>query len=192
MKQNTKKIAGIGIFTAIVFAFQFWLSAIKVGTFTLSFVLVPIVVGAALYGKWSGAWLGLAFGVAVLLSGDAGLFLAVNPVGTVVTVLLKGALAGLCAGLVYDLLKKKNQIAAVITSAAVCPIVNTGIFLIGCQVFFLDTIKGWAQGAGFGDSVGTYMIVGLVGVNFIFEFVINLVLSPVILKLIKLGSREMK
>ncbi len=190
MNQNTKKIAGIGIFTAIVVAFQFWLSAIKVGTFTLSFVLVPIVVGAAIYGKWSGAWLGLAFGVSVLLSGDAGLFLAVNPAGTVITVLLKGMLAGLCAGVVYDLLKKKTQIGAVVLSAVVCPIVNTGIFLAGCQIFFLDTIRQWAQGAGFGDSTGTYMIVGLVGLNFLFEFAINLVLSPVILKLIKIASKE--
>lgn len=192
MKQNTKKIAGVGILTAVVVALQFLGSFIKFGTFSISLVLVPIVVGAALYGKWSGAWLGTAFGVAVLLSGDASLFLAVNPIGTVVTVILKGMLAGLLAGLVYELLKKKNNFLAVISSAIVCPVVNTGVFLLGCQLFFLDTIKGWAEASGFGASVGTYMIVGLVGLNFVVELVINLVLSSVIVKLIKLGSKEIK
>lgn len=192
MKQNTKKIAGVGILTAIVVALQFLGSFIKFGTFSISLVLVPIVVGAALYGKWSGAWLGTAFGIAVLLSGDASLFLAVNPVGTVITVIVKGLLAGLFAGLVYELIQKKNNLVAVICSAIVCPVVNTGVFLLGCNLFFLDTVKQWAQGAGFGDSVATYMIVGLVGLNFVVELAVNLVLSSVIVKLIKLGSKEAK
>ena len=89
MKQNTKKIAGIGLLTAIVVVLQLLGSFIRFGPFSISLVLIPIAVGAALYGILAGGWLGLAFGVAVLLSGDAGVFLAINPIGTVVTVLIK-------------------------------------------------------------------------------------------------------
>ncbi len=192
MNKNTKKIAGVGLFTAIVVVLQLLGSFIKFGPFSISLVLIPIVVGAALYGKWSGAWLGLAFGVTVLLSGDAAAFLAVNPAGTVITVLLKGLLAGLAAGLVYSLIEKKNKTAATVAAAVVCPVANTGVFLLGCSVFFMDTIKQWAEGAGFGSSVGTYMIVGLVGMNFIFELVVNIILSPVIVKLIGIGRKENK
>ena len=53
MKKNTKIIAGTGLLTAIVVVLQLFGSAIKFGPFSISLVLLPIVVGAALYGKWS-------------------------------------------------------------------------------------------------------------------------------------------
>lgn len=191
MNQNTKKIAGTGLLTAIVVVLQLFGSAIKFGPFSISLVLIPIVVGAALYGKLSGAWLGLAFGVTVLLSGDAAAFLTVNPVGTVVTVLLKGMLAGLLAGVVYSLVEKKSKAAATICAGITSPIVNTGIFLLGCLVFFMPTVNEWAQGAGF-ESAGKFMIFGLVGANFLFELGLNIVLAPVIVKLVSLGRKENK
>ena len=178
----------MAIFTAIVIVLQFLGAFIRFGPFSISLVLIPIVVGAAMYGAGAGAWLGFIFGVAVLASGDAALFLPVNPLGTVVTVLAKGALAGWIAGLVYRALESKNNYLAVIISAVVCPIVNTGIFLLGCNLFFLETVSGWASGAGF-DNVGTYMIVGLVGLNFVFEMVVNIIMSPVILRIIKAGKK---
>ena len=73
--KNTKKMVGIALLTAIVAVLQFCLSSIRVGTFTFSFILIPLVVGAALYGYKAGAWLGLVFGVTVLISGDAAAFL---------------------------------------------------------------------------------------------------------------------
>ncbi len=191
MNEKTKKIVGVGIFTAIVVVLQLLGSFIKFGTFSISLVLIPIVVGAALYGIGAGAWLGLAFGVAVLASGDASPFFAVNPVGTVVTVLLKGAAAGLAAGAVYKLLEKKNNLFAAIGAGITAPVVNTGVFLVGCAVFFMPTINEWAAAAGM-ENAGKFMIVGLVGLNFLVELAINLVLSSVIVKLIKIGKKEAK
>ena len=72
-------------------------------------------------------------------------------------------------------------------SAIVCPVVNTGIFLLGCRVFFFDTINAWAAAAGY-ESAGKYMIIALVGVNFLIEMAINIVLSPTIVKLINIGK----
>lgn len=187
-KTDTKTLVGIGLFTAIVVVLQLLAVGLRaLGLFSISLVLVPIVVGAAVYGWKSGAWLGFVFGVAVLLSGDANAFLTVNVVGTIVTVLLKGTLCGLCAGLVYKLLEK-NKTVAVFAAAAICPIVNTGVFLLGCLVFFLDTITGWAALYGF-ENVGAYMIFGLTGANFLIELGVNLVLAPVITRLIKIGKK---
>lgn len=188
-KIETRVLTGVAIFTAIVIVLQLLGSFIRFGPFSISLVLIPIVVGAAMYGAGAGAWLGFVFGVAVLLSGDAAAFMPINPFGTILTVLVKGALAGLCAGLVFRALEKKNIYAAVIVSAIVCPIVNTGVFLIGCVLFFLETVSQWAAGMGFAN-VGTYMIVGLVGLNFVFEMLINIVLSPVILRLVKIGKNR--
>ena len=185
---STRTLTGVAIFTAIVVILQFLGAFVRFGPFSISLVLIPIVVGAALYGVWAGAWLGFVFGVVVLLSGDAGAFLAVNVLGTILTVLLKGTLCGLCAGLVYKALSKW-QLPAVVAAAVTAPVVNTGVFLLGCKLFFMDTIAAWAEGLGF-ESVGKYMIFGLVGGNFLFEVLFNILLSPVIVRLIRIAAKD--
>ena len=50
MNSKTKKIVGIGLFTAIVLVLQFLGGSIRFGMFSISLVLLPIVVGAAVYG----------------------------------------------------------------------------------------------------------------------------------------------
>ena len=185
---NTQKIVGLGLFTAIVIVLQLMGSFIRFGTFSISLVLVPVVIGAALYGAGAGAWLGFVFGVVVLLSGDAAAFLGVNALGTILTVLVKGTLAGLLSGLVYKALENKNRTLAVAVAAVVCPVVNTGVFLIGCLLFFMETIGGWADAMGFGANVGQYMIVGLVGANFIFELLFNVVFLSTIISLLVQGT----
>ena len=188
---NTRKLTGLALLTAIVVILQFLGAFIRFGPFSISLVLIPIVVGAALYGVLAGAWLGFVFGLVVLLSGDAAAFLVISPIGTILVVLLKGALAGLCAGAVYKALSERNETVAVIVAAIVAPVVNTGIFLLGCLVFFLPTVTEWGQAMGF-ENVGTYMIVGLVGGNFLFELLFNMILSPVIVRLVMLGRKENK
>lgn len=216
MNSKTKKIVGIGLFTAIVLVLQFLGGSIRFGMFSISLVLVPIVVGAAVYGWQAGAWLGFIFGVAVLLSGDAAAFLTVDVVGTVLTVSVKGTAAGFCSGLsyrlvlklmnkfsksriqlmkkqyrlgecceegVYDYLSRNNRYFAVIISAVICPLVNTGVFLLGCRLFFYETVAGWGIAAGF-ENVASYMFVGLAGINFLIELGTNILLAPVITRLI--------
>lgn len=182
-------IIGMALFMAIIFVLQYLGSFIRFGPFSISLVLVPIVVGAALFGPICGSVLGFWFGLMVFVTGDANLFFGINPIGTIITVLVKGAFAGFAAGLVYKALEKVNIWVAVICAAVVCPIVNTGVFLLGCLLFFLPTVSGWAEAAGF-ENVGAYMILGLVGLNFVVEMLINIVLSPVILRLIKLGKNR--
>ena len=188
MNTKTKNMVGVGLFTAIVVVLQFLGGGIRFGVFSISLVLVPIVVGAALYGWRSGAWLGFAFGAAVLLSGDAAAFLVIDPIATVFVVLVKGAACGLMAGLIYQMLSKINNTLAVFAAAIICPIVNTGVFLIGCQLFFLDTVAEWGSAMGY-QNVGAYMFLGLAGVNFLIEMGVNILLAPVIVRLIKIGKK---
>lgn len=183
-KINTQKLVITAILTALVIVLQFMGSFIRFGMFSISLVLIPIVIGSALCGYKAGAWLGFVFGAAVLFSGDASAFFVIDVFGTIVTVLLKGTLCGLAAGITYKLLENQNRYIAVMAAAVVCPIVNTGVFLLGCLVFFLETITEWGIGLGF-QNVGKYMIFGLVGGNFIFELITNIVLAPIILRVEK-------
>ncbi len=199
---STRTLTGLAILTAVVVVLQLLGSFIRFGTFSISLVLIPIVVGAALYGAYAGAWLGFVFSVVVLIT-DSAAFMVVNPLGTVLTVLLKGTLAGFCAGLVYRLFSKTGVFLVieskgkdvwrtdlgVAVAAVVCPVVNTGLFLVGCLLFFMPTINEWAAGAGFA-SAGKFMIFGLVGANFLFELLFNIILSPLIVRLIEIGRKE--
>lgn len=184
---KTQKIVGIGLFTAIVVALQLLAASIKFGPFSITLVLAPIVIGAALYGIGAGAWLGAAFGISVLISGDSAAFMTINPAGTVITVLLKGIFAGLVAGLIYKALEKTNKTVAVVLAGIACPIVNTGIFLAGCYLFFQE----WLVSV-FGTTGFATVVTGLVSVNFAVELGINMVLASVIVRIIDIGKKQLK
>lgn len=187
-KFNVRKLVGLAMLTGLVIVLQLAGSFIHFGTFSISLVLMPVVLGAAMYGYSAGAWLGFIFGVVVLMSGDAATFYAISPFGTILTVLLKGTIAGFCAGLVYKLVAKKNETLAVALASVVCPLVNTGVFLVGCMVFFLPTVKEWAESwyevTGRSANLAAYIFLGLVGGNFLFEFGSNLLLNPIIHRLL--------
>ena len=174
---STEKLVMYALLTAIVVVLQLLGSFIHFGVFSINLALVPIIIGAAIGGPLAGAWLGLVCAI-VILARDSGAFLAVNVAGTFITVLAKGILSGLLAGCVYKLLCGKDRLLAVIAAGITCPVVNTGVFLIGCRVFFLEQIKEW----GF-SSIWKYMVMGI-GMNFVVELLINLVLSSVIVRLI--------
>ena len=184
----TRALALGAILTALVVVLQCMGQFIRFGMFSISLVLIPIVIGAATCGPKVSTWLGFVFGVVVLLT-DAGAFLAVSVFGTVVTVLVKGAACGLAAGLVYKLLENKNRWLAVMASAIVCPIVNTGIFLIGCVLFFFEIVEGWGLALGF-ENAAAYMVLGLAGGNFLFEMAANLLLSPIVVRLLQIVKKN--
>lgn len=188
-QQQTKQLVLGAVMTALVVVLQLLGSFIKFGPFSISLVLVPIVIGAAMCGYKIGAWLGIVFGVIVLASGDAAAFYAINVPGTIITVLVKGTLCGLLAGVTYKLVANKNRYLAVMLSAVVCPVVNTGVFLLGCKVFFMSAITEWGATSGF-TNAAEYMFLGLAGGNFIFELATNIILAPVILRVISFNKNK--
>ena len=115
--------------------------------------------------------------------------MAISVPGTVITVLVKGAACGLAAGLVYKLLEKHSRFFAVISASVICPIVNTGIFLLGCTVFFWDTVGQWGSIGGFSNTI-VYMFVGLVGANFLVETAVNVALSPMVVRVIGMTEKR--
>ena len=184
---DTRKLVLLALLTAIVVVLQTLAAVVPLFPFTLTLVLVPIVIGAALVNTLAGVWLGFVFGLVVLLTGDAGIFLAFNPAATIFVVLLKGAIAGLASGAIYKLLERKGKTVAAITAAIVCPVVNTGIFIIGTYIFFLPIVIGFTEVFGY-DNAAAIIFLGFVGFNFPMELGINIILSPVIVRLIQYGQ----
>ena len=188
-KVSTEKIVLLSLFTALVAILAYFGGFIKIGGLaSISLTLIPVVLGAAMCGPWAGAWLGGVSGVVFFMTADAAFWMGLSIPGTIITVMVKGIAAGLVAGLVYKLFEKLNRYLAVIMAAIVCPIVNTGIFIIGCFIFFIDTVKDGAAGANM--SVGAYLIIFFVGLNFVFELLTNIILSPAIVKLLNIRKEK--
>ncbi len=186
---HTKKLVLLALLSAIVAVLAYYGGFIKIGGLaSVSLTLIPVVVGATLCGPWAGAWLGAVAGAMFFATPDAAFWFGLSVPGTIITVLVKGILSGLCAGLVYQLLEKTNRYLAVIVSAIVCPIVNTGLFLLGSLVFFMDTVSGGAQAEGI--SVGMYLIVFFVGLNFVFELIANIAISPGIVRILDITKKR--
>ena len=179
----------VSLLTALVAVLAYYGGFNKIGGLaSISLTLIPVIIGATLCGPLAGAWLGAVAGVIFFATPDAVFWLGLSVHGTVITVMVKGILSGLFAGLVYKLLMKLNQYLAVLISAIVCTVVNTGIFLIGSLVFFTDTVSAGASAEGV--SVGMYLIVFFVGLNFVFELIANIVVSPAIVRILNIAKNR--
>lgn len=187
-KNNAKNIALAGIFSAIIILLQLACAIPTPLPVSITLTLVPVVLGGAILGVKYAAVLGAAFGLAAftfsafgwLGAGGVAMFNA-SPVLFFTAAMVKGILAAVASAYVYSLLKNQNQYLAVMVAAMVAPVVNTGTFLIFFVLGYYNLLVEWAAGA---DLFG-YLIVGLVGVNFILEFVLNVLLAPAILRVIK-------
>ena len=189
-KQNTNSktftLVGLAILTAIIIVLQVVTTYFPTKPFAITLALIPIVIGSALYGAKAGAYLGAVFSIVVLImcaagadAGGAMVFYA-NPAMCIVLCLLKGSAAGFVAGLVYNAVSKKNQILGAVLAAFCAPVVNTGIFIAGLLLFFRDVLAQWA-----GDTdILFFAIIGLTGVNFLVELGVNMILCPVIVKVV--------
>ena len=191
--QKVKRMVVIALLMAMVVVLQLLTAAIPpVGGFSISLVLIPIVLGAAVYGVRTGALLGATFGVVVLINcvtgADAGgaMVFQANPILCVLVVMAKGVLAGMASGCAYRLLSKVNPYLAMLAAAIICPLVNTGVFIACMLLFFIDVLAAWAGG---GDIIG-FILSGLVLANFLPELIINVVFSPAGQRIVKTVKKQ--
>lgn len=191
-QQKILKLVQLALLSAIIVVLQLYINIPLPGSLTLSLVLVPIVVGAILLGPASGAFLGGVFGLVVsilVVTGRAGelstMMFTEAPVLTIAICMLKGIGAGLGAGLIAKACGKRDFLGALL-SAAAAPLINSGIFVLGLLLGFQDVLSRFAEMIGYtGTSLIVFTLVVLVGLNFVVEFVANVVLSPAITRIVK-------
>lgn len=205
-REKTLWLTRTAIFAAIVVVVQLVGGAVKIGPVSFSLVLVPIVIGGIIMGPASGAVLGLVFGVITLINGLTGadpftfILLTSGVKGAIITPLIclvKATAAGYIAALIYKLFKNAAnkrpagqgdglKIAGTFMAAAAAPIVNTGLFILGALTLS-DVLT--ANFVAEGTTVIYFLIIGCAGVNFIVEFLVNLVLAPGIYQIARAVSK---
>lgn len=176
---SAKNVTVLAILLALVIVLQAFGGSFNIGAVTLNFTLIPLVLGAIVLGPLAGAFLGFASGVVVLIQvilAPAGFYYIIwtnSPFVTTMICLVKTTVAGFVSGWIFNLLEKKNRYAAVFIASGVVPVINTGLFILGCLCMW-DTIALMSEGM----NVFMFILVGLVTFNFFIEFAINLLVSP--------------
>lgn len=185
---TAKNISYLAVLVALVVVLQVFGGNIKIAGLSLNLALVPIALGAILFGPLVGAILGLICGLVVMIFGVTGsepftfFIFSQSPVLTVLLCLVKTTVAGVAAGWAYRLIAKKSKLAAVFVASALVPIVNTGIFAIGCFMIY-DDIVAFLVNAGMdttGMSAAYIVFVVIITWNFFIELLTSLLLAPAV------------
>ncbi len=182
MRRNLQinKITGIAIIGALVVVLQLFSNYVQLGSVSITLSLIPIVVGAVIYGPSTGFILGAVSGILVFISPSTiALFWEYGVFITFLICTLKMAIAGAAAGFVYKLLSNKNNIFAAIIASIIVPIINTGLFIISAYLFYYDLLEGLAAG----QNVMAYLFLSFIGINFLIELFVNSILSTVVIRL---------
>lgn len=202
-KKKTLATVQLALLIALVVALQMVSALIPPigGMVSITLTLIPVVVGGILLGKGKGAILGFAFGAIVLincitaLDPGGNILWNANPFFTALICFVKGTAAGFFPAWFYELIKGKSYKAgegrnfvATVVSALSAPVINTGLFVAGMFLLFKDTLYAWAGGT----DIVVYVLVGLAGVNFLVEFLINTILSPAIVRITTVVGKRLK
>lgn len=188
--QKLLKMIQLALLTAIVIVFQMLGSFIKItpGT-SISLVLIPIVIGSVLTGPTGGGFLGFVFGAITLWAGVSGtdgfthILFSSQPIATTLICLGKGTLAGVGAGWLYRLVvgdgtRLSRKVAGAFAASAAVPIINTGLFILGGLTLVSGTLS--TNFVGEGTTLVYFLVIGCAGLNFIFEFLLNMIVAPAI------------
>lgn len=179
---KTKRMTSIAILGAICVVLGLISNYVTIGSVNINLALIPIVVGACIYGPLVGLGLGVIDGIIIMFAPSTlTYFISHNVLATIVLCLVKTGLAGYLSGILFKLLKSKNDLFAVIVASLIVPVVNTLIFLGGVFLFFIPVYANLAKD----NNVIVFIITSILTINFLIEFIVNLVLSPSIYRVIK-------
>lgn len=199
-KQKTLELVQLAMLAALVVVLQIISALIPPigGMVSITLTLIPVVIGAILFGKKGGAILGFTFGLIVMincitaLDPGGNILWNANPILTALLCLLKGVLAGFVPAVVYSAISGKKtmsvtkKVFATALAAMLAPIVNTTTFVIGMLLFFKETLTIWAGG----QALIVYILLGLAGLNFLIEFIINIILIPAIIRIVDIVKKK--
>lgn len=156
------------------------LGSVPIGPLYMSFLTVPIAVGAIVLGPLGGMILGSVFGFVSFLDAVKGAsvmtsnLLAVSPAHTFVLCFITRVLMGVCVGLVYRMMTKlcRSETVNCFVTSLCAPLLNTFFFMGYIVLAFYHTEYIQNLVASKGAASPLMFVVLLVGVQGVVEAVV--------------------
>lgn len=198
-KLDLKKLTLLAMFIAIELVMKaMGLGKVPFGALNLSFLMIPVAVGAILLGPAAGAILGCAFGVSSFMDavgGAGGLttaFFAIDWFGTFMLCVGMRTLMGLCVGFIFKLLKKidKTKTISYFVSAYFAPFLNTVFFMGYIVLFFYGTPDVQALVTKLNAPNPLMFVILLVGVQGLVEQLVCTIVGGAVAKGVAIAIRQ--
>ena len=194
-KVSRKKIIALtenAMLSAIIILMAFTpLGYLPLGPVKMTFIMVPVAVGAMTLGEKTGAFLGLVFGVTSFiqcfgLDAFGTTLLSINPIFTFVMCIVPRVLMGYLCAVIYKIIARKKRKLAYVIGA---PVLNTTFFM-GLLILFFgksDYIMGFR-----GDLSLIAFLAAFIGLNGVMEVVTTTIIAPPVASVIHKAIRKIK
>lgn len=165
------------VLAAIVILMAFTpLGYLRVGPVSITFLVIPVVIGGMTLGPVRGGFLGAVFGATSLAQcfmGDpfGAALVSLSPLATAAACFVPRILVGVVAGLLFPALMKRSKNSAVsfIATAVAGTLTNT--------ILFVGMVVGFFQGSYFGGSPFWTIFAGFFTVNVALELAVGVIVS---------------
>lgn len=179
---KTRMLAVNGVLAALICVVSFL--PLRTLGLEITFSMVPVAVGACLFGPASGAVLGTVFGIVSFLqcfgySVFGAVLLGINPFFTFLICVPTRALAGCLTGLIFKAVEKvdKTRTISYAVGSLVAPILNTLFFMTTLCLCFYNTefIQGFVDGLGAANPF--IFVILFVGINGLVEIIAGFIIA---------------
>ena len=198
---SIRAMTQLALLTAITLVLAYTpIGYLPLGPFNVSFLAVPVCIGAVVMGPGVGAFLGLVFGLTSFgnaLSGGSAMgvaLLSVSPAGYFVQSVVGRVLMGLCVGLIFRALSRLTgrSLASYVTAAVCAPLLNT-VFYMGlmCLIFYnCAYVQNLVATTGAANPI--LFVLAVVGAQGLIEILVCGVVGTIISKAVDtaLGKRR--
>lgn len=182
--EKTKRLVLASLIIAIIALMGFTpLGFIKLGVIEVTFLMIPVVIGACTLGVAWGTLFGMVFGLVSFFqcfgySAFGAALLAINPLATFVLCLVPRVLMGFLSGLIFKAISKidKTKVISFVTASIAGALLNTVFFTAMFLLFFRNADLTSA----FGINLANMPVISVIGILVTFNAVLEVIICGVI------------
>lgn len=140
--KDTKTLVTYGLLTAIIVLMAFTpIGYLKMPGIEITFLMIPVIVGAVTLGPGGGAFLGGVFGLtsfvqAFGMSTFGAELMAINPIFTFITCMIPRILMGMCCGFIFKAFNDKTKTLPYFVASISGAVLNTFFFMTTLILLF--------------------------------------------------------
>ena len=201
-KKKTLLITEVAILAALIVIMSFTpLGFLRVGPLSITFIMIPVVLGGVLCGPTVGGILGLIFGIVSFIQCFMGeplgaILVSVSIFRTLIVCIVPRVIAGFLSGLIFKGLKKydKKSTWSFLVAGATGSLLNTVLFLGSLALLFWNVVFTPEQAISLGgvDTVLKTVIILCTSINAPVEILACTLLSSAIGKGLMSATKGIK